>query len=246
MGKPITQSRREVEAAIEKANTLISIAPEALADVIVENTNKGFLKYVREPLGVSYIIAPWNRPISDPMGVIIVSILAGNTVCLKHSAVTPLSGKFYEKAFQSAGVNIVRDVMSTPAVSEVLFKMPQLGFLYFSGSQKAGHIIQEQTAEVSFLQAIYEVGGKDAAYVAEDADLQLAVEKIMHGAFYNNGQISSATERIYVTQSLYDEFLDRAAKVVKTFKIGDPMNEDTFLGPLASREIVDRLSKQVK
>lgn len=247
MGKPIQQSRDEVKLYLKTVNELCEIAPKSLEEITVRDSAKGIAKYRREPIGVVLNISPWNYPVTACGNILIPSILAGNAVAIKHSPYTPLIGKHFEESFKYAGVEgLVVDVLVEPKHIDNLFYMPEIGFVSFTGSVQVGTIIQEEIADKRFIGMNLELGGNDAAYVAEDADLDKAVKDLMHSAFYNAGQSCNSIERIYVHESLYQDFLDRAVREIEYYQIGDPMMAHTTLGPFCLPDKPDFLEKQIE
>lgn len=247
MGKPITQARKEVLTMIDRAENLIKIAPELLKDdqIIIDSTN--LLKIAKEPIGVSLIISPWNYPLLCCIGAIIPSIICGNSVLLKHSPRTPLMGKYFEEAFNSIGAsNCVQNLLiPNPSVSQV-YKHQSINYVGFTGSVEGGKSVLLDIAKAErFIHTNFELGGKDAAYVCEDADIDFAVDNIVDGAMYNSGQSCCAVERVYVHSSVYDVFIEKAAKLIATYKLGNPLDEQTTLGPMALPDSTLFLKEQV-
>jgi acyl-CoA reductase-like NAD-dependent aldehyde dehydrogenase len=245
MGKPITQSRSECRGMMDRAEYMVSIAEETLAADILP-PKEGFRRRIEHvPLGVVFNVAAWNYPLLIPVNVVVPALLAGNTVLLKHSAKTPLCGKYFEEAFGSLEIphlvtNLVLDHEKTNAV----IADPRVRQVAFTGSVEGGRQIHHQVAN-RFIDAGLELGGNDPAYVAEDADLDFSVENIVDGACYNAGQSCCAVERVYVHRKLYDAFMEKSLKVMKQYCLGDPMDEKTTMGPLASRGALNTLDKQV-
>ena len=247
MGKPITQSRKEVSTMIDRAESLIKIAPDLLKDETVLIDSNNILKIGKEPIGVSLIISPWNYPLLCCIGSIIPSIICGNSVLLKHSPRTPLVGKYFEEAFNSVGaLNVVQNLFLPNTSVSQLYKHQSINYVGFTGSVEGGKAVLLDIAKAErFLHTNFELGGKDAAYVCEDADIDFAVDNIVDGAMYNSGQSCCAIERVYVHASKYDEFIEKAAKLISTYKMGDPMNETTSIGPMALPDSTLFLKEQV-
>ncbi len=247
MGKPITQARKEVLTMIDRAENMIKIAPEILNDETVLIDKNNILKIAKEPIGVSLIISPWNYPLLCCIGAIIPSIICGNSVLLKHSPRTPLVGKYFEEAFNSVGaLNVVQNLFLQNASVRELYKHQNINYVGFTGSVEGGKAVLLDIAKSErFLHTNFELGGKDAAYVCEDADIDFAVDNIVDGAMYNAGQSCCAIERVYVHASKYDEFIEKAAALISSYKMGDPMDEATTLGPLALPDSTLFLKDQV-
>lgn len=247
MGKPITEAKNEVKTCLDRARHMIDIAPEALApDVLPEKPGLA-RKITHEPLGVVLDIAAWNYPLLIAVNVVVPAVLAGNSVLLKHASRTPLCGAHFADAFARAGApeDLVIAVNASHAVCEAILARPEVGYVSFTGSVRGGHEIYAAAAR-RFIDAGLELGGKDPAYVAPDADFDVTVANLVDGAFYNAGQSCCGIERIYVHRSLYERFVDAVVALVRQYKLGDPMDPATTQGPLASPSAPEFLRKQVE
>jgi len=245
MGKPILQAEKEVETCCERADYMLSIAGKTLAPEILPARPGFHLRIEHVPLGVVLDLAAWNYPLLIPVNVVVPALLAGNTVLLKHSAKTPRCGTHFETAFGSSEIpGLVTNLVLGHETAGCLLADSRIDHVAFTGSVEGGHEIYRQAAQ-RFIDVGLELGGKDPAYVAEDADLVFAVENIVDGACYNAGQSCCAVERVYVHRKLYDEFLDRARAILGQYRMGDPLDSNTTLGPLASRSALDLLERQV-
>ncbi len=240
MGKPICEARREVTTFFDRAEYMISISKETLqADSLPEKN--GFHRRIEHaPLGPILNIAAWNYPLLIPVNIVIPALIAGNTVLLKHSPKTPLCGKRFEEAFG----HLVQNLILTHTQTSQLIADPRIQYVAFTGSVATGRHVYQQAAK-RLLPVGLELGGKDAAYVAEDADIQFAVENLVDGACYNAGQSCCSVERVYVHKKYYADFLKRAKPILKQYKLGDPMSDETTLGPLVSKSDLDKLEAQL-
>ena len=245
MGKPIAQSRREVETFFERAEYMVSIAKKTLSPEALP-AKKGFVRRIEHaPLGVVLNIAAWNYPLLIPVNVIVPALLAGNVILLKHSARTPLCGEAFGKAFgELEPEHLVTALVLTHADTERLILDPRVKHVAFTGSVEGGRTVYKLAAN-RFLDVGLELGGKDPAYVAEDADLDFAVANIVDGACYNAGQCCCAVERIYVHRKIYGSFLEKAAPLLAQYKLGNPLDEKTTMGPLADPSALDSLEEKV-
>jgi acyl-CoA reductase-like NAD-dependent aldehyde dehydrogenase len=246
MGRPLASSPGEVGGTEERARHMIAIAPEALAEVDV-GPKQGFRRFIRrEPLGVVLTIAPWNYPYLTAVNSIVPAILAGNCVILRHSAQTPLCAERFAEAFAAAGLpeGVFQQLHTTHADAERLIASPGVDFVCFTGSVDAGHAVQRAAAE-RFIGIGLELGGKDPAYVRADADLDHAVDGVVDGAFFNSGQSCCGIERVYVHEAVYDEFVERAAQLVRGYRLGNPLDAETTLGPLVRASAADFVRGQV-
>lgn len=249
MGKPLKQAKGELGGMAERVFAMIDMAPTALADEVLPEERQGGERRIQKvPVGVVFTIAPWNYPLLCAVNSVVPAILAGNSVILKHSSRTPLVANSFEDNFLRAGapVGLVQAISCSHSVVEEVIRNPGVGFVNFTGSVSGGYSIQGAVSKRVDLDATLELGGKDPAYVCEDADMDAAVATVVDGALYNAGQCCCAMERAYVHTSRYDEFLEKAKAVFLEEKLGDPMDPTTTMGPLAQQNAIDFLSNQVK
>jgi len=245
MGKPLGQSRGEFNGMMDRAEYMISIAEETLAPEILP-PKAGFRRRIEHaPLGVVFNVAAWNYPLLIPINVVVPALLAGNTVVLKHSAKTPLVGRYFAEAFGGLEIpDLVADLVIDHDQTGRVIADPRVAHVAFTGSVEGGRRIHRHVAE-RFIDVGLELGGNDPAYVAADADLDFSVENVVDGACYNAGQSCCAVERVYVHRSLYDAFLENALATLKNYRLGDPLDPQTTMGPLASRGAIQVLQQQV-
>ncbi len=247
MGKPIAQSRNEVKGCLFRARHLIELAPDALAPEVLPPLDGFARKITHEPVGVVLDIAAWNYPLLIAVNVVVPAILTGDSVLLKHAARTPLCAEHFARAFADAGApkDLVLPLHADHATVAQVIRRPEVGYVSFTGSVRGGHEVYRAVAAERFVDAGLELGGKDPAYVAEDADLDHAVENLVDGAFYNAGQSCCGIERIYVHRSHYDAFVNAAVELVRQYRLGDPLDEATTMGPMATPDATSFLSRQV-
>ena len=246
MGKPLSEARSEVRTFFDRAEHMMSIAKEVLKAEILSHKEGVHRRIEHVPLGVVFNISAWNYPLLLTVNVVIPALLSGNTVILKHSAKTPLCGLHFEKAFLPVGIpGLVTNVIVSHEQTSQLIQDPAINHVVFTGSVEGGHKIY-QDASKRFIDVGLELGGKDPAYIAEDADMEFTVANVIEGACYNAGQSCCAVERIYVHHNNYDEFIDRAQAIIKQYRPGDPFDKKTNIGPLASPSALDFLEGQVK
>src|SRR5690606_10383171 len=183
-------------------------------------------------LGVVLDIVAWNYPLLIAVNVVIPSILAGNSVIIKHSSKTPSCGEAFVDAFAKAGApkDLVQHVIASHGVTDKLIRHAGVDYVSFTGSVRGGHEVMHSAVD-RFINMGLELGGKDPAYVRADADFQYAVDNCVDGAFYNAGQSCCAIERIYVDKAIYEPFVDAYAAKTREYVLGDPMLESTTLGP---------------
>jgi acyl-CoA reductase-like NAD-dependent aldehyde dehydrogenase len=247
MGRPIRYTANEIRKGFkERANYMISVAGKALADVEVEEIS-GFKRFIRrDPLGVVFVVAPWNYPYLTSVNSVIPAIMSGNSVILKHAQQTPLCAERYAAAFEYAGLpaGVFQYLhLSHEQVAQVIGD-ERVDYVAFTGSVEGGHAVQKAINE-RFIIGGLELGGKDPAYVRADANLADAVENLVDGSFFNSGQSCCGIERIYVHQDVYDQFIKDFAELTKTYTLGDPREMDTTLGPMVRTSAAGFAQKQI-
>ena len=234
MGRPVRYGG-EFGGVNERASYMAEIAETALAPVIVEESNAFQRRIEREPLGVVLVVAPWNYPYMTAINTVAPALIAGNTVILKHATQTLLVGERMERAFAEAGVpaDVFQNLFLDHETTAALIAAKSFGFVNFTGSVAGGRAI-ERAAAGTFTGVGLELGGKDPGYVMEDANLDQAVDTLIDGAMFNAGQCCCGIERIYVTAALYDAFVEKAVAIVSEYKLGNPLETETTLGPMAN------------
>jgi len=247
MGRPISHTPFEVNGTIERTKGMLDLAEKALSDVLVDE-KPGFNRYIkREPLGTVFVIPAWNYPCMIAVNTIVPALLAGNAVLLRHSAQTPLVAERFFDAFKAAGLpdGLFQYLHLSHDDTANVIRDARINFVSFTGSVSGGHQIQKVAAE-RFVGVGLELGGKDPAYVCEDANLDYAIENLVDGAFFNAGQSCCGIERIYVQESVYDRFVEGFVALTEKYKLGNPLNKDTNLGPLAKKSGAETLINQIK
>lgn len=245
MGRPVRYGG-EFGGVNERTAYMGTIAAEALAPMVAEDSARFERRIERAPVGVVFVIAPWNYPYLTAINTVVPALIAGNAVMLKAASQTLLTGERLAEAF--AGVlpeGVFQNVVLDHAGTEALIKARAFGFVNFTGSVAGGRAI-ERAAAGTFTPLGLELGGKDPGYVMEDADLDWAVEVLMDGAMFNAGQCCCGIERIYVHRSLYDGFVDRAVAWTKRLRLGDPLDAATSLGPMANIRFAREVRTQVE
>ena len=234
MGRPVRYGG-EFGGVNERASYMAEIAETALAPVIVEESNAFQRRIEREPLGVVLVVAPWNYPYMTAINTVAPALIAGNTVILKHATQTLLVGERMERAFAEAGVpaDVFQNLFLDHETTAALIAAKSFGFVNFTGSVGGGRAI-ERAAAGTFTGVGLELGGKDPGYVMEDANLDQAVDTLIDGAMFNAGQCCCGIERIYVTAALYDAFVEKAVAIASEYELGNPLETETTLGPMAN------------
>ena len=245
MGRP-TRFGGEFGGVNDRTNYMSDIAAETLAHHVIEDSDK-FRRYLaRDPLGVVFIVAPWNYPYLTTINTLAPALIAGNTVILKHASQTMLVGERLAEAFHAAGVpaDVFQNVVLDHATTEHLIATRAFNFVNFTGSVGGGQAM-ERAAAGTFTPLGLELGGKDPGYVRADANLDAAVDTLMDGAMYNAGQCCCGIERIYVHESLFDAFVEKAVAWVKALKLGNPFDPESTLGPMANKRFAAVVRSQI-
>lgn len=246
MGRPI-RFGGELGGTVERTEYCANTAADALADI--ERTDKpGFKRYLkRVPLGIVMVIAPWNYPFMTAINTIMPALMAGNVVVLKHAAQTLLVGERLAQAFDAAGLpkGVFQNIVLTHSGTEKLLGSGLIDHVNFTGSVGGGRAIEKALAG-TFATLGLELGGKDPAYVRADADIDYAIENLVDGAFYNAGQCCCGIERVYVHESQFDRFVDGFVDLTKQYKLGNPLDEATTLGPMAQARFAAWIREQTE
>ncbi len=259
MGKPIRQSENELKGFFERADFLLDAAESTLAPEILTG-KPGFIRRIEHvPLGVALIIAPWNYPLLTAVNGVATALLAGNAVILKHSSLTPAVGEHFAKAFGrmgpggslGSGEDLLQAVLADHEDLGRVISEGDIDHVVFTGSVEGGRSVQRAAANRvdginRFIDCNLELGGKDGAYVAADADVAKAAADLVDGAMYNAGQSCCGIERVYVHKSLYDEFLGRCEDLVAEYVLGNPLDHKTSMGPLSSATAAVAMARQIE
>ncbi|MEH6505286.1 MAG: aldehyde dehydrogenase family protein [Sulfitobacter litoralis] len=245
MGRPVRYGG-EFGGFAERGNYMADIAEKALAPTIVEDSDKATRKITREARGVVLVVAPWNYPYMTAINTVAPALIAGNTVVLKHATQTLQVGERLAEAFHAAGIpdDVFQNVFLDHDTTSALIAERQFGFVNFTGSVGGGKAM-EVAAAGTFTPVATELGGKDPGYVRADADVDAAVDGLMDGAMFNAGQCCCGIERIYVHESLYDAFVEKAVAWVNALKLGNPLETDTDIGPMANVRFAKEVRAQI-
>jgi acyl-CoA reductase-like NAD-dependent aldehyde dehydrogenase len=244
MGRPIRYGG-EFGGFDERASYMASIAKDALAPIEIEDSGAFRRVIKRVPHGVVLVVAPWNYPYMTAINTVAPALIAGNAVVLKHASQTPLVGERMVAAFRSAGIpaDVFQNVFLDHQTTSDLIADRAFGFVNFTGSVGGGKSM-ERAAAGTFTGIGLELGGKDPGYVMDDANLDAAVDTLIDGAMFNAGQCCCGIERIYVHESLFDAFVQKAVGIVNAYKLGNPLDAETTLGPMAHVRFADEVRAQ--
>ncbi|MBV9883877.1 MAG: aldehyde dehydrogenase family protein [Sphingomonadaceae bacterium] len=242
MGRPV-RYQGEYRSLKERVEAMAALAETALAP----DEPAAGRAVLRVPVGLVLVIAPWNYPFLTAVNTIVPALLAGNAVLLKHSAQTLLAGERFAEAFAAAGLpeGLFANLFLDHAQTARLLGAGLVDHAVFTGSVDGGRAV-ERAAAGSFTTLTLELGGKDPAYVRADADLAGAIEGIADGAFFNSGQSCCGVERVYVHETLWAPCLEGIVAAAGAYRLGDPLDPETSLGPMASTRGADAVRRQLE
>src|SRR5690554_3405235 len=246
-GKPIQQSLNEIRGAHNRISHLQKNAGNWLQEesIATEGATRELIVY--EPLGVIANISAWNFPYNVGYNIFLYALVGGNAVCYKPSEYASLTGLKFREYLWAAGVpeDVFECVIGSREVGEMLLEADLDGY-FFTGSYATGKYIAQKTAP-KLVPVQLELGGKDPLYIMDDvADIKQAAINAAEGAFYNNGQSCCAVERMYVQESIYEEFTRCFLEEVSSYKLCKPTDKETFIGPLTRQPQLDVLGRQVR
>lgn len=246
-GKLYSQSLQEIDLCKAICDYTAEKGVAALADDErdIEGLKKGIVTY--QPIGVIYGMQPWNFPAYQVFRYTIANLMAGNSILLKHAANVTGSGLLIEKIFHESDLpnDLFRTILIDHDQSATLIENNKVRGVTLTGSDGAGAIVGQQAAK-AIKKAVLELGSNDAFIVLEDADLELAVQTCTLARLINNGETCVAAKRFIVVDSLYDEFRTRIVEEFASKKAGDPMDDSSDLGPLARKDLQEKLHEQVE
>ncbi|KAJ5110612.1 hypothetical protein N7532_001147 [Penicillium argentinense] len=236
MGRPIRYCAGEIKTMRLRAEHMMQIAEESLAD-LPGQPQDGFRRMVkRVPVGPVLIASAWNYPYLTTVNALVPALLAGNSVILRASPQTPLFGNQLFEIFTEAGLpkNVLQVVhIGSLDVLDQVAQLPAIQSVSFTGSTVGGLRLREATAR-QVKPVNLELGGNDPAYVRPDVDVKNVAENLVDGAVFNSGQSCCSVERVYVHEKVYDEFIRLVQEELKNYKLGDPQDETTTTGPVIS------------
>lgn len=239
MGKPKSEALEEMEGATEK-DDFMDILEKAQ-----EPQTFGTSIVVREALGVVVVLSPWNFPCDEILLLALPALAAGNTVIVKPSEVVPETGGLTVTTLASAlPPNTIQLAQGDGSVGELLVQNPDVNLVAMTGSSAVGRKVMANAAP-NLKRLVLELGGKDPMVVFDDADLDKAAKDAVTYSLCNTGQVCCSVERVYVPESILDEFEKKVVEYAKDFKVGNGMDADTKVGPMVSRLQRDHVAQQV-
>ncbi|MTI20451.1 NAD-dependent succinate-semialdehyde dehydrogenase [Fulvivirga sp. RKSG066] len=247
MGKVLAQGAPEIDLCSGICEYTAEQGLEALLDEERElpNGGKGIITY--SPIGVVYGIQPWNFPTYQVVRYSIANLMAGNGVLLKHAEIVTGSAMMLKKIYEAAGLpeDLFTVLVIDHDVSDKVIEHKLVRGVTLTGSAEAGKIIGKKAGE-ALKKTVLELGSNDAYLVLEDADIELAVAKSVEGRIVNNGETCVAAKRFVVVDKVYDQFRKAFVEKMKAVKFGDPTAEDTDLGPMARKDLQEKLHEQLR
>ncbi|KAF6229304.1 hypothetical protein HO133_007420 [Letharia lupina] len=248
MGRPIAYAAKEITTAVARGEYLLKISSDALRDTQGE-PEKGFKRYIRKAaIGPVLILFAWNYPYLILVNSLIPALLAGNSVIIKPSPQTPTIAEQVQEIFVEAGLpdNVIQYFhCGSLARLESIVRSPQMKLICFTGSVAGGLQVQRAASD-RVVPVGLELGGKDPAYVREDVDVKWAAEEIVDGAVFNSGQSCCSIERVYVAENIHDAFISAVQDVLKGYKLGDPFDLSTNVGPVVSKKSAETIKAHVE
>jgi len=246
MGKPIQGGRAEIEKCAWLCRHVAETAADMLSpDVVRTDAHKSFIVF--QPLGVILGVMPWNYPFWQVFRFAAPSLMAGNAVLLKHASNVPGCSMGIEKLMHDAGfpADLFQSLLITSEQVSAVIEHPAVKAVTLTGGKSAGQAVAEHAGR-QIKKSLLELGGSDPYLILEDADIDLTVDACVSGRLLNSGQSCIAAKRFIVVSGVQNEFEQGLVQKMKSVKVGDPMNEDTQIGPLARSDLRDNLHKQVR
>ncbi|MEM6327185.1 MAG: aldehyde dehydrogenase family protein [Bacteroidota bacterium] len=243
MGKPHFETKGDVQEAIDTAYYAMTMGRQLFGHTVPSEMNNKFNMTVRRPIGVCGLITAWNFPVAVPTWKMFPAILSGNTVVFKPSEDAPYSGMLLVKVLEDAGVppGVVNLVQGAGATGQHIVEHPDVAAISFTGSSETGARISALAA-ARHARVSLEMGGKNPAVVMEDADLDLAMEGLIWGAYGTTGQRCTATSRLIVHEDVHDELVQRIIDKASTLRLGYGNDDGTEMGPLINQKALDKVT----
>lgn len=246
MGKLLTHSEQEIDLCVAICNWTADNGPLELKSEERELSDgkRGIIHF--SPIGIVYGIQPWNFPAYQVIRYSIANLMAGNGVLLKHASNVTGSAKKLLQIFETAGLpkHLFSVLVINHEQSDKVIEHELVRGVTLTGSPAAGSTVAEKAGKV-LKKTVMELGSNDAYLVLADADLDCAVKACVQGRVYNNGETCIAAKRFIVVESIYDDFRDRFVEAMQKLKTGDPMNDDSDIGPMAREGLRKDLHAQV-
>ncbi|GLB61832.1 aldehyde dehydrogenase family protein [Cytobacillus sp. NCCP-133] len=248
MGKVIDEGRGEVQEAIDMAFYMAGEGRRMFGDTVPSELRNKFAMSVRVPVGVAGLITPWNFPIAIASWKSLPALVTGNAIVWKPATETPILAAEFVRIYEEAGlpkglINLVHG--SGSVVGNAIVEHPGIDLISFTGSNEVGREINGRAGAL-LKRTSLEMGGKNAITVLEDADVDLAVEGILWGAFGTSGQRCTATSRVLVHEKVKEELEGKLLERIGELKLGNGLDETVKVGPVINRSSLERIAEYVK
>ncbi|QAU12389.1 aldehyde dehydrogenase family protein [Halorubrum sp. BOL3-1] len=244
-GKEISEGKADVVEAAHMVEWAAGDARHPEGDIVPSEIPSKDAYMRRKPRGVTGCITPWNFPVAIPYWHMAIALVEGNTVVFKPAEQTPWCAQIVAEIFDDAGVpdGVFNTVQGYGDAGNAIVENDDVETVIFTGSAEVGHRIQDKLGGVPGRRAACEMGGKNAVVVTEAADLDVAVHSAVMSSFKTTGQRCVSSERLIVHADVYDEFKERFVEVAESVAVGDPLDEDTFMGPLIEAEHREKVTE---
>ena len=242
-GKEIAEGEADVVEAYHMVEWAAGNARHPHGDVVPSEIPAKDAYMRRKPRGVVGCITPWNFPVAIPFWHMAVSLVEGNTVVWKPAEQTPWCGQTIAEMFEETGIpdGVFNMVQGYGDAGGAIVDSPNVDTVLFTGSAEVGHAIAGSIGGEAGKLAACEMGGKNGVVITEEADMDIAVHSAVMSSFKTTGQRCVSAERLIVHEEIYDEFKDRFVEIAEDVSVGDPLEEDTFMGPLADSDQVEKV-----
>lgn len=248
MGKILLETRGDVQEGIDTGYYAAGEGRRLFSYTTTSELPNKFAMAIRLPVGVAGVITPWNFPMAIPTWKIFPALVAGNTVVFKPASDTPKTATTLVQILEEAGVpegvvNLVHG--GGNEVGMAIVRNPDVNLISFTGSTAVGKVISREAAD-TLKRVSLEMGGKNAQIVLEDANLELALDGVLWGAFGTSGQRCTATSRLILHEAIYDQFIEMLVERVKKLKVGNGLDESTEMGPVINEAQLNKIHQYVE
>jgi len=248
MGKILLETRGDVQEGIDTGYYAAGEGRRLFSYTTTSELPNKFAMAIRLPVGVAGVITPWNFPMAIPTWKIFPALVAGNTVVFKPASDTPKTATTLVQILEEAGVpegvvNLVHG--GGNEVGMAIVKHPDVNLISFTGSTAVGKVISREASD-TLKRVSLEMGGKNAQIVLEDANLELALDGVLWGAFGTSGQRCTATSRLILHEAIYDQFIEMLVERVKKLKVGNGLDESTEMGPIINEAQLNKIHQYVE
>lgn len=245
MGKPVAQGKGEIDLVIEIYRYYADNAKKLLAPDKIK-VDDGSAIVEKSPIGVLFGIMPWNYPHYQVARFVAPYVMAGNTIILKHALQCPKTAEAIVDVLKDAGLpeGVYNNIFATNEQAATIIHDHRVQGISLTGSERAGAAVAKEAGS-ALKKVVLELGGSDAFIVAEDADIEQAVQGAIDGRFDNTGQACNAAKRMIIVEAVYDKFVKGFTEAVQSLSLADPLDENTFIGPLSSKNAAVNLQEQL-